>query len=70
MANGEYILFVDGDDYIRKDTVEILYNKAKGNNYDMVRCKFFVGNSNGSISKGDEKQIDESQDILLVDLLF
>lgn len=29
MANGEYILFVDGDDYIRKDTVEIYITKLR-----------------------------------------
>ena len=35
-ANGEYILFVDSDDYIAKNTCEVLYNKAGEKNYDII----------------------------------
>lgn len=35
-AQGEYLLFVDSDDYIAHDTVEILVNKAKKYDVDMV----------------------------------
>lgn len=35
-AEGEYVLFVDSDDYIAHDTVEILVNKAKKYDVDMV----------------------------------
>ncbi|MBR5223237.1 MAG: glycosyltransferase family 2 protein [Clostridia bacterium] len=36
IAKGEYILFVDSDDYIAKNTVELTLNKAKKHNADMV----------------------------------
>lgn len=35
-AIGEYILFVDSDDYIELDTCEILYKKAKEKAYDII----------------------------------
>lgn len=40
-AVGDYIGFVDSDDYIEPDMMEILYNQACKNNYpDIVRCGF------------------------------
>lgn len=35
-ANGEYILFLDSDDYIEKNTCELLYQKATMNNLDLL----------------------------------
>lgn len=35
-SNGEYIMFVDGDDWIRNDSCEMLYNKASKLNLDIV----------------------------------
>ena len=43
-ANGEYIGYVDSDDFVEKDMYKKLYNKAKENNYDIVVC----GNYNES----------------------
>lgn len=39
-ATGEYVLFIDSDDYINKQMVEILYNKAKRDNVDVVISKY------------------------------
>ncbi|AWX32308.1 glycosyltransferase [Methanosphaera sp. BMS] len=35
-ANGEYVLFLDADDYINNDTLDSLYNTAHNNNSDLV----------------------------------
>lgn len=35
-ARGEYIMFVDSDDYIDKNTLKTCYDKAKENNADIV----------------------------------
>ena len=70
IAKGEYILFVDGDDHIHKDTVEILYGKAKKQNYDIVCYKFFIENHEGVVNKGWEKEVNISENIPLLDLLF
>lgn len=37
-ANGEYIGYVDSNDFVEKDMYKKLYNKAKENNYDIVVC--------------------------------
>ncbi len=41
IAKGDYILFVDGDDYITLDAIEVLYNKAINKDYDIVCHDFF-----------------------------
>lgn len=35
-VQGEYLFFVDADDYIRKDSLELLYNTSKERNCDML----------------------------------
>ena len=40
-AKGEYIAFVDSDDYVEIDMYEKLYNKAKEENADLVVCDYF-----------------------------
>ena len=37
-VNGEYITFVDSDDYLELDMYEKMYEKAKTGNYDIVAC--------------------------------
>lgn len=37
-AEGQYIIFVDGDDWISEDFVEIMYKKIKNTNIDIVSC--------------------------------
>lgn len=37
-ADGEYIGFVDSDDYVEENMYELLYNKAKQENADYVTC--------------------------------
>ena len=37
-VTGEYVAFVDSDDYVQKDMYEKMYSKAKENDFDMVVC--------------------------------
>lgn len=39
-AKGEYIGFVDSDDFILEDMYEVLYNKADSDDFDVVECDF------------------------------
>ena len=49
-ANGEYIAFVDSDDYVDKDMYEIMYNKAKSNDFDVVVCNLkYIYDSSASL---------------------
>lgn len=40
-AKGEYITFLDSDDYVENDIYEKMYNIAKKENSDMVECDFY-----------------------------
>ncbi|MGB4434253.1 MAG: glycosyltransferase family 2 protein [Defluviitoga tunisiensis] len=39
-SKGEYICFLDADDYYHPSFLEKMYNKAKENNYDVVFCNY------------------------------
>ena len=45
-ATGEYIAFLDSDDYVELSTYEEMYQKAKLDNSDMVECDFIWEYSN------------------------
>ena len=40
ISNGEYITFIDSDDWVRKDYIEVLYNSIIKYNTDVVFSKF------------------------------
>lgn len=40
-ANGEYVAFLDSDDYVENTMYEKMYNKAEENNLDYVECNFY-----------------------------
>lgn len=42
IAKGEYICFVDSDDYIEADMYEVLYNLLKQYNVDVSICNFYT----------------------------
>lgn len=41
---GEYTIFVDGDDWLEPDCLEIMYNEAINQNADIVSCKVIQHN--------------------------
>lgn len=41
MASGEYLGFIDSDDYIEKDMYEVLYNDITKNNADIAICGMY-----------------------------
>ena len=52
-ANGEYVAFLDSEDYVEKNLYELMYKKALQENSDMVECDFiweYYG-KNGEIVK-------------------
>ncbi|MGL6298353.1 MAG: glycosyltransferase [Methanobacteriaceae archaeon] len=54
-AMGEYLSFIDSDDWIESDTYEVLYNDAKNNNLDIVM--FQLINFNNETNKYYEDSI-------------
>lgn len=49
IAKGKYIMFVDGDDWIEKNMVEDMYEKIIINNCEIVRCNFFIDNTETAV---------------------
>mgnify|MGYP000050820188 CR=1 FL=1 len=49
-STGSYILFVDSDDYIEKDMIEIMLEKAIETKADIVRCNANIFNVSGGIT--------------------
>ena len=50
-ATSKYIMFVDSDDFLEKDTCEELYNKAEQEDSDLVICDFYKIYENGSLEE-------------------
>ena len=46
-ATGEYVCFLDSDDFVEPETYELLYNKAKSSNAILCECEFFYLYENG-----------------------
>lgn len=49
LSKGEYICFIDGDDYIELDMLEKLYDCALIGGYDIVDCNYFQEDEDGNI---------------------
>lgn len=65
---GEYIMFVDSDDYIDENAVEVLYNHIIDNQADIVACNFRYVSSDYEFIKNSsycEKHLIGNEDILI-----
>lgn len=51
IMKGEYVTFVDGDDYVSPDFVEVLYNAISATNADISTCGHYRVNFDGSLNK-------------------
>lgn len=47
-SSGKYILYIDSDDYVEKEMVELLFNKIKKENADIAVCDFLIEQRKGS----------------------
>lgn len=54
IATGEFVAFVDSDDYVDLRMYEILYDKAKKNNSDTIFCGFNTVDTNNKINPVSE----------------
>lgn len=59
VAKGEYILFVDADDEINKDLLQIVYSKAKEANYDIV--VFAIGIIHNGVEDEKKQKLTSTQ---------
>ncbi|MBR3460962.1 MAG: glycosyltransferase family 2 protein [Clostridia bacterium] len=74
VSKGDYLCFIDADDIIAKDYLELLYKTICGHNADMVVCgyKTFHGSisfTDQQSSQSSEKEIAASSDLLKMGLM-
>ena len=64
-ASGEYIAFLDSDDYVELNTYEKMYEIAKEENSDMVECDFYweypnkIKNDIGAIYNNQKEMLEK-----------
>lgn len=47
-ASGDYIQFIDSDDWVEPDILEIMYSMAQASNSDVIECSFYLETANAS----------------------
>lgn len=60
---GEYIYFIDPDDWIEKNAIETLYKLAKKENYDLIQFKYIVNDKDKNriyVNKNENVFTDEN----------
>lgn len=57
IAKGNFIGFVDSDDWISVDMYEYLYNLLQNNNCDIANARYILVNDENNIDKGKEEKI-------------
>lgn len=62
LATGEYVVFIDSDDYIESDAFEKMYNEAKRSQADAVFSGFYIQNKQGLW----EEHIENSESKIMV----
>lgn len=70
-AKGEYIAFLDSDDFVSENMYKTLYNRAKKDNLDIVLCNYFLvykdktEKNQNSITKEKEKKLTPEEYVIL-----
>lgn len=56
-ANGEFVIFIDGDDYLHTDLLRLLYLEAIKTNADIIMCDYYIVNKNNKIIYQNDKTV-------------
>lgn len=63
-AKGEYCIFIDSDDYVELNAIEILYNKACETGAEIIRYNYYVNNENGNYEVVTHEPMQNKQQLL------
>lgn len=64
-CSGEYIGFVDSDDYVDTKMYELLYTNAKANRSDMVTCDYYMVYGNNDLRRVNSRDFTSKKDMLI-----
>lgn len=59
-STGDYIMFIDSDDYMESNAVEVLVNKALEEDYDLVVCNYYLDTPSKKLKISFRSAIDNS----------
>ncbi|MFZ4796183.1 MAG: glycosyltransferase [Bacteroidia bacterium] len=59
IATGEYVVFVDSDDFVKTTMLEELYNEARLKKLDILFCNYYERNNEGNIKEVREVKLPE-----------
>lgn len=63
-AEGEYCIFIDSDDYVELNAIEILYNKAHETGAEIVRYNYYENNENGNYKVVTHEPMQDKRQLL------
>lgn len=69
LAKGEYIAFVDADDYVKNNFLERLVQLATSYNADLVECSFEIEKNNGETKYVVSEQVSDVQRMDNIEML-
>ncbi len=70
VAKGDFVAFVDSDDWIEPTMYKELLSKQQQENYDMVFCKFVHAYDNGKKVKINEANLEKFVETKSIDVFF
>lgn len=62
-ANGKYVFFLDSDDYLEENCLEVLVDNAESENTDLLGCAFFTEYENDGLKKGFNAAVSDKREI-------
>lgn len=72
ICNGDFIMFIDGDDYIAPDMAEVMLGKCMDNSAEICCCQYYSVNFDGTVSEeraaDKEFQIQSTEEIIKYNL--
>ena len=69
-ATGKYIQFIDSDDFIELDTIELLYNTIKENKCDISMCSYYILKNDNKTSDATYKTYVFNREQILQEILL
>ena len=67
IANGNYIMFIDSDDYILNNMIETLYSRMIKDKSDVAECNFFYVDGDGNEIKERNKDMPFEDEVITSD---
>lgn len=69
-ATGDYVLFIDGDDWLEINAIQVMYEAMMKDDFDIIQCKYYMKYDNGKSVKDLDKTLGAIEPSTLIDRLL